>query len=137
MEVNNNTAARSRRRKNTNTEETLTLRDILDIFVDNWYWFLISAILCVVASRLYLATKSNVYQRQAVMLVKDDNGQGGSSRRSNISTDALMQLNGVLAGASVKNEVYILHSFQLAQEVAKNLQLDVMYSIRYGLHCAG
>lgn len=134
MEVNNNnTAARSRRRKNTNTEETLTLRDILDTFVDNWYWFLISVILCVVASRLYLATKSNVYQRQAVMLVKDDNGQGGSSRRSNISTDALMQLNGVLAGASVKNEVYILHSFQLAQEVAKNLQLDVMYSIRSGL----
>ena len=136
MEVNsNNTSARSRRHKNTSTEETLTLRDILDTFVDNWYWFLISAILCVAASRLYLATKSNIYQRQAVMLVKDDNGQGGSSssRRSNISTDALMQLNGVLAGASVKNEVYILHSFQLAQEVAKNLQLDVMYSIRSGL----
>ena len=66
------------------------------------------------------------------MLVKDDNGQTGS-RRSNISTDALMQLNGVLAGSSVKNEVYILHSFQLAQEVAKNLQLDVMYSVRSGL----
>ncbi len=133
MEVNNNTAVRTRRRKQTNTDEALTFRDILDTFVSNWGWFLLSAILCFVASRLYLATKSSVYQRQAVMLVKDDNGQGGSSRRSNISTDALMQLNGVLAGASVKNEVYILHSFQLAQEVAKDLQLDVMYSIRSGL----
>ena len=134
MEVNNNnTAARTRRRRQTNTDEALTFRDILDTFVVNWGWFLLSAILCFVASRLYLATKSSVYQRQAVMLVKDDNGQGGSSRRSNISTDALMQLNGVLAGASVKNEVYILHSFQLAQEVAKDLQLDVMYSIRSGL----
>ena len=132
MEANNNTV-RNRTRKNASgVEETLTLRDILDIFLANWVWFLISVVICVAVSRLYLATKSNVYQRQAVMLVKDDNGQSGS-RRSNISTDALMQLNGVLAGASVKNEVYILHSFQLAKEVAKNLQLDVMYSIRMGL----
>ena len=132
MEANNNTV-RNRTRKNASgVEETLTLRDILDTFLANWVWFLISVVICVAVSRLYLATKSNVYQRQAVMLVKDDNGQSGS-RRSNISTDALMQLNGVLAGASVKNEVYILHSFQLAKEVAKNLQLDVMYSIRMGL----
>lgn len=132
MEANSNTAIRNRRTKNTGIEETLTLRDILDIFVLNWGWFLISVIICLVLARLYLATQSNVYQRQAVMLVKDDNGQS-SGRRSAISTDALMQLNGVLAGASVKNEVYILHSFQLAQEVAKNLQLDVMYNIRSGL----
>jgi len=133
MEANSNsTASSSRRRKNANIEDTLTLRDILDTFIANWIWFLISVIICLAVSRLYLATKSNVYQRQAVMLVKDDNGQTGS-RRSNISTDALMQLNGVLAGASVKNEVYILHSFQLAQEVAKNLKLDVMYSMKSGL----
>ena len=128
----NGATARVRRRGNTSIEETLTLRDILDTFVGNWFWFLLSVIICLAAARLYLATKSNVYQRQAVMLVKDDSGQGGG-RRSAISTDALMQLNGVLAGASVKNEVYILHSFQLAQEVAKKLQLDVMYSIRVGL----
>ena len=134
MEVNNNNqSARSRRRKNTGIEETLTFRDLLDTFVANWFWFLVSVILCLAAARLFLATKNKVYQRQAVMLVKDDSAQGGGGRRSNISTDALMQLNGVLAGASVKNEVYILHSFQLAQEVAKNLQLDVMYNIRSGL----
>ena len=128
-----NTSARERRRKNTGIEETLTLRDMWDTFASNKKWFLLSVIICLVASRFYLATKPNVYQRQAVMLVKDDSGQGGSGRRSNISTDALMQLNGVLAGASVKNEVYILHSFMLAKEVAKNLQLDVMYNMKVGL----
>lgn len=134
MEVyNNNTATRTSRRRNANVDEAISLRDILDTFIDNWVWFFISVVLCLILARVYLATKSNVYQRQAVMLVKDDNGPGGGGRRSNISTDALMQLNGVLTGSSVKNEVYILHSFQLAQEVAKNLQLDVMYSIRSGL----
>ena len=132
---NNATTVRNRRQKNaentSNFEESLTLRDILDTFLANWIWFLLSVIICLAVARLYLSTKSNVYQRQAVMLVKDDSGQ--SSRRSAIGTDALMQLNGVLAGASVKNEVYILHSFQLAQEVAKKLNLDVMYNIRSGL----
>lgn len=132
MEANSNIAARSRQHKNTGIEEPITLRDILDTFLDNWIWFVLSLIICLAAARLYLATKSNVYQRQAVMLVKDDNG-ASSGRRSGISTDALMQLNGVLAGSSVKNEVYILHSFQLAQEVARVLHLDVMYSIRSGL----
>ncbi len=114
------------------TEEMFSLRDILDIFLDNWKWFVLSVIVCVGLARLYLASQSYVYQRQAVMLVKDD-ASGAGGRRSNISTDALMQLNGVLAGTSVKNEVYILHSFQLSQEVAKNLHLDVMYNFKKGL----
>lgn len=113
-------------------EEEIMLRDILDTFLTNWGWFLFSVIVCLALACLYLATKSNVYQRQAVMLVKDDNGSS-SGRRSGINTDALMQLNGVLVGSSVKNEVYILHSFQLAREVARELQLDVMYSTRVGL----
>ena len=76
----NGATARVRRRGNTSIEETLTLRDILDTFVGNWFWFLLSVIICLAAARLYLATKSNVYQRQAVMLVKDDSGQGGGRR---------------------------------------------------------
>lgn len=114
---------------NKGTEEMFSLRDILDTVLDNWKWFVLSAIICVGLARLYLASRSYVYQRQAMMLVKDDPG-GSTGRRSNISTDALMQLNGVLAGTSVKNEVYILHSFQLSREVARNLQLDVMYNFK-------
>lgn len=117
---------------NKSTEEMFSLRDILDTVLDNWKWFLLSVIVCVGLARLYLASRSYVYQRQAVMLVKDDSGSPGG-RRSNISTDALMQLNGVLAGTSVKNEVYILHSFQLSKEVAKNLHLDVMYNFKKSL----
>lgn len=117
------------RMRNRGNEEIFSLRDILDIFLNNWKWFVLSVIVCIGLARLYLASQSYVYQRQAVMLVKDD-ASGSGGRRSNISTDALMQLNGVLAGASVKNEVYILHSFQLSQEVARNLHLDVMYNFK-------
>lgn len=117
------------RTRSRGTEDMFSLRDVLDVFIDNWKWFLLSVIVCVGIARLYLASRLFVYQRQAVMLVKDDTS-GAGGRRSNISTDALMQLNGVLAGTSVKNEVYILHSFQLSQEVARTLHLDVMYNYK-------
>ena len=117
---------------NKGTEDMFSMRDILDTVLDNWKWFVLSAIVCVGLVRLYLASRPYVFQRQAMMLVKDDSS-GPGSRRSSISTDALMQLNGVLAGTSVKNEVYILHSFQLSKEVAKNLHLDVLYNFKKGL----
>ena len=115
-------------------ENGLSLRDILDILLDNWKWFIISAILCVAIGYVYLMTQPNIYQRSAVMLVKDDTGQGGSSSSARRGgTDALMQLNGVMMGTSVKNEVYILQSHQLMKEVVRELKLDVNYIYRHRL----
>ncbi|MBQ3991784.1 MAG: hypothetical protein II645_01365, partial [Bacteroidaceae bacterium] len=111
--------------------EAFSLRDILDIFLNHWKWFLFSAIVCLALSQLYLATKSRIYQRQAVILVKEDASTGG--RKQPINTDALMQLNGVMGNTSVKNELYILRSYQLMQEVVKDLQLDIQYTCKQGL----
>ena len=87
-------------------DNMLSLRDIIDIFIYRWKWFVLSVILCLGIGYLYLMTKPNIYQRSAVMLVKDDSGSNGGSSRSNRGgTDALMQLNGVMMGSSVKNEV--------------------------------
>ena len=44
-----------------------------------------------------------------------------------------MQLNGVMGNTSVKNELYILRSYQLMQEVVKDLQLDIQYTCKQGL----
>lgn len=120
----------NKNKQTKNVDEIFTLRDIFDLFVLNWKWFLLSVVLCVVVTRLYLASKPWVFQRQAVMLVKDE-GTGG--RRSIGASDALMQLNGVMMGTSVKNEVYILQSYQLLQQVVKKLRLDVTYDCKEGL----
>ena len=111
-----------------NVEGMLSLRETLDIFLYNWKWFLLSVIVCLVLARIYLATQSPIFQRQAVMLVKDDSGNGG--RRSAIGNEALMQLNGVMMGSSVRNEIYILRSHQLLKEVARKLHLDVTYTLK-------
>lgn len=127
MEVTQNTP------QTQEVDDVLSLRDILDIFLYNWKWFVLSVVLCLIAGRLYLASQPKIYKRSAVMLVKDDTGSGGSSTssRSRGGTDALMQLNGVMMGTSVKNEVYILQSHQIMKQVVRNLHLDVYYTHKH------
>ena len=45
----------------------ITLRDVVELIIANWYWFAISVIVCVSAAYLYTRTLVPVYQRQAVM----------------------------------------------------------------------
>ena len=43
----------------------ITLYDILRLIFSNWYWFLISISLCVVAAMLYLHYTPAIYHRTA------------------------------------------------------------------------
>ena len=108
-------------------EEIISLREMFDMFLFNWKWFLLSIIVCCALGYIYLKKQPKVYQRQAMMLVKEENGM--SRRSSAMGTDALMQLNGVISGASVANEKYILSSHLLTKQVAKDLHFDVLYTL--------
>ena len=99
----------------------ITLRDVVELIIANWYWFAISVIVCVSAAYLYTRTLVPVYQRQAVMLVKT----GGKTANSDIS--AMLELQGGVTGSGVENEMYILRSHQLVREVVNRLHLDVSY----------
>ena len=99
----------------------ITLRDVIELIIANWYWFAISVIVCVSAAYLYTRTLVPVYQRQAVMLVKT----GGKTANSDIS--AMLELQGGVTGSGVENEMYILRSHQLVREVVNRLHLDVSY----------
>ncbi len=124
METSNyETKSQSQRDGEEQSESVLSLRDAWDFLCAQWKWIVLSVIVCVGAAKLYLATKNNVYQRQAVMLVKQENG---SSRR----TDALTQINGMVSGSGVANEMFVLGTRQLAGEVAQKLHLDVLYTTK-------
>ncbi len=123
MEANNNeTRMQVQQMGEEQSESIMSLRDYLDFLRDRWYLILISSFVCVFIAWLYLSTQNNVYQRQAVMLVKEDNT---TMMRG---ADALMQINGMMSGSNVANETYILGTRYLAREVVKNLGLDILYS---------
>ena len=105
-------------------ENVITLRDIIELFLGKWYLFAISVVLCVIIAWVYLASVSPVYQRSAVMLVKNE------SQSPSGDFSALLELNGMSSGSSVENEIYILRSYQILSEVVQRLHLNINYTVR-------
>ena len=66
------------RSESDNNGSQASLRDYLDMFLVNLHWFAASVIVCLIVASLYLRITPVTYQRQAVMLVKDDNAKGRS-----------------------------------------------------------
>lgn len=100
-----------------------TLFDILHLILSNWYWFVLSAVLCVLCGWLYLRYTDPVYQRSASVLVKDSR-KGGSAEMT-----AFSDIMG-LGRRSVDNEVYILQSRRLMEQVVNKYDLRTHYSAK-------
>ena len=48
-------------------EGGINLRDVVELIIANWYWFVLSVLVCVGSAYFYVLTIQPVYQRQAVM----------------------------------------------------------------------
>ena len=109
------------------TTGNVTLHDILRMVAANWYWFVISAAVCLGAAYYYLASTPRIYSRTATILVKDSR-KGGDTDLA-----AFSDLAGFQNRRSVDNEVFILQSRRLMSEVVRRLGLTTDYSVRDGL----
>ena len=102
-------------------EGGINLRDVVELIIANWYWFVLSVLVCVGSAYFYVLTIQPVYQRQAVMLVKD-------KEKSASDMSAMLEVSGGITGTSVDNEIYILRSHQLLREVVNRLHLIDPYN---------
>ena len=106
-------------------------------FLQNWYWFLLSAVVCLVAGWFYQQVKPRIYERQSVMLIEESSGTGYSTsfkRNSRNNMTSLLELNGVSVGDNLKNEIFIISSKRLMMRVVEKLRLDVDYVTEENLH---
>lgn len=100
---------------------SISLRDVIELIIANWYWFTLSVFICVSVTYLYTRTLVPIYRHQTVMLVK------GGTKNANSDISAMLELQGGVTGSGVENEMFILHSYQLVREVVNRLHLDVSY----------
>lgn len=107
-------------------EEGLNFKKIINSVVEKWPWFIISVIFCTIISYLYYNYTPPVYPINARILVSNGDNKGGG--------EGLMDI-GKLVGSknSVENEIEILKTRYLMEQVVKELQLNVVYSQRIGL----
>lgn len=106
-------------------QSSFDLKKIYTILVLNWKWFLLSVIICLGFSYLYLRYKSPVYATSAKLLIKDDD-----SKKASKAADALggMADFGIISSNyGVDNEIEILNTTTLASEAVRDLKLYSSY----------
>ena len=110
-------------RESTSSLPRFTLYDFVQLILSNWYWFALSIIVCCLCAAFYLRRTAPVYQRSASVLVKD------SRKGSAAEVIAFSDIMGGMGRRSVDNEVYILQSRRLMEEVVKRYDLGTNYSV--------
>jgi tyrosine-protein kinase Etk/Wzc len=126
MTTNHNTALET----SLSSEESIDLKKVFAKIIDKWPWFLISIIICMIASVLYTKYTPPVYQITAKVLV-NDNEKGGSLGKQ---AGALMDFGGLIGSKnSVDNETEILKTRFLMEQVVREMQLNIVYSQKSNL----
>ncbi len=112
--------------KDTNEKALLkprfTLHDFLHLILSNWYWFILSLILCGLAAEFYIRRTPPVYQRTASILIKDSRKGTGSELA------AFSDISSVMGRHSVDNEIYVLQSRTLMTQVVERYDLATRYT---------
>lgn len=94
----------------------VSLLEIFDKYIPYWPWFILLEVIFLSSAWLYLRYKSPVYETTASILIKDQNNGVNS-------IDPLQAFNLFNTNKSVDNEIEILKSRSLMQEVVENLNL--------------
>ena len=104
--------------KNSDLEETeeVSVGDLFYKYFSYWPYFILLILLSVTGAWIYLRYKMPVYQTTATILIKDDKNESSN-------TDLMDALDVFGSKKNVENEVEVLQSKTLMQEVVKNLHL--------------
>ena len=110
-------------------EEGFDLQGYLRRFIRYWYLFPIFFVGALIAAFFYLQITQPVYLSRTSILIKDEK-KGLSAGGTNEILDELSQFGG---NKLVENEIEILKSQTLMDQVIKELDLDVAYTASNGL----
>lgn len=113
---------------NESTHE-FNLNEYVQRYLRYWYLFPIFISLCLVIAFFYLQISQPVYSTKTSILIKDEN-KGLSGSQGDILSELSTQFGG---NKLVENELEIIKSQTLMEQVIKDLSLDVSYTSKKGL----
>ena len=87
-------------------EDFMSIRDLVQLCLSKWYWFVISLVVTLSVAVLYIKRTPSVYTRTASILIKDDtSGKSVSSDAASLSEFGLFHTN-----TNVNNEIIALQN---------------------------
>lgn len=103
----------------SNEEQTVDIKQLVFIFLNHWYLFLIGAVVALAIGFVINRYSPNVYQTTGTVLIKD--AQSGFD-----ATDIMT--NGNFRGyQNVDNEMSILNSYALKDRAVRKMNIEVTY----------
>lgn len=110
-------------------EDSIDLRYVVDVLWSLKYWIIASVFVLMLAGNVYIRMTTPEYTRTATVLIANDRMTGGMGADLQILSD----ITGMRANGIVQNEIYILKSRPLMQEVVEDLSLNTRYYRTDGL----
>ena len=107
-------------------EETIDIKALLIKYTDYWYYFLISLIFCGFIAYLNNKYTTPVYSVSTTLLIRDDNN-------TQLGAENLLEGLELFSGKkNLTNEIIILNSYKITEQVIKDLSLGLSY-FQHGL----
>lgn len=110
-------------------EDDFNLHEYIQRYFRYWHLFPIFLFISLTAAFFYLQVTQPVYSTKTSILIKDEN-KGLSGSQGDILTELSSQFGG---NKLVENELEIIRSQTLMEQVIKELKLDVAYTSKDGL----
>ena len=102
-------------------DENVDLYALLFKYLAYWPWFVASVAACLAATFVYLRFQPPVYQVDAAVLIKEDDGKKGGAQNNPLA--AMQDLGMFSMSNNFDNEVEILKSRTLVKKVVADLKL--------------
>jgi len=116
----------------SSVEENNDLNAIKEFFfvcLESWKWFVLSLVVFTTCAFLYLQTKEPLYTRSASVHIKEESRKGSIG---NIGEE-FSALGIGNTSMSVNNEVVAFNSLELAEQVVRELNLNISYKADDGM----
>ena len=106
--------------RQTATSPAVMLKRILGLVLRNWYWFALSLALAMGIAAYRVLSQVPVYQRSAAILIKPMGGDGTNRTLQELGIDQ--------TSTSLTNEILLMKSGVVAEQIVRRLNLDVDYT---------
>lgn len=113
--------------KHQEENDLLNFTDIIGLSISNWYWFILSLLITLLAAAVYLRMTPPVFTRSTSIVIKED---ANNQAVDNVFARMRGSQNGVGTSSSLKNEIIALGQPALISKVVERLSLDKEYQIQ-------
>ncbi|PKA98785.1 capsular exopolysaccharide synthesis family protein [Flavobacteriaceae bacterium MAR_2009_75] len=105
-------------------EKPIDVTELIGAYLRYWQWFVLSALVALILSVIYLKLTKPVYRSQASIIIEDEKGKPNSSAAGGFVDLGMIE---GLSTSSIENEIGLISSRRLMTNAVKALGLQMVH----------